>query len=168
MDEKQNLKHSPTPWKLSGLCVPQREIKDAQNYDVALCDLSANANFIIDAVNSHESIKGELASRQTRYAELEERVAKTEADLLKANKEIKRLLKAAEMEFQRAEGKEEMKKWFQEEIHAEKERSAQLVVAISISIEALKSMWNEGNRHRFVTVGILEEALAEHKKGMGL
>lgn len=51
-------------------------------------------------------------------------------ELNQARAEIERLKVAAEEEFQRAEGKAEMKRWFQEQFHAKDARIKELEIAL--------------------------------------
>lgn len=80
--------------------------------------------------------------------------------------EIQKLKEAAEMEFQRADGKAEMKRWFQEQLSEERAKTRDLIAAIDKFINPhVRRQCIHGIIIRSIDLVVLEEAVSRHKTG---
>lgn len=87
-------KHTPTPWRLSTEFA--RTIKDAEGYDVALCDLQVTAEFIIRTVNAHEANEKKIAELSETIKRYREAFEKDSEALYRIKRSAKVVLEMAD------------------------------------------------------------------------
>jgi len=123
--------HSSTPWNISGTPGSRflifSSLLDFSDKVIATTKSFENAEFIVRAANDYDRLHDAITDRERVIAE--------------KDKEIERLKEAAEMEFQRADGKAEMKRYFQEQLVLKDTQVASLQAEVG-ELKAAASKWH--------------------------